>query len=72
MERQPVFVECQKCGEVWKLLTLPIGAMEFSRRAKRAGQCPNCGEIKAVTATRETEARNGVINTTTQGKKRDE
>lgn len=63
--RHALFVECRKCGERWKVATLPMDVLEFTKVAKRRGQCPNCGEKREVSpcptdgpnAVR--EARNG-------------
>lgn len=38
----PVFVECQRCGERWKIATLPEEISKIARAAKHVF-CPNCG-----------------------------
>lgn len=65
--RKAMFVECSKCGERWKVATLPIGTDEFAKALKRKGDCPNCSEKKEVFCCKTegpeavTEARNGQL-----------
>lgn len=42
--RKPLFVECGKCGERWKIATLPLEVSQIPRTT----QCPNCAESKRV------------------------
>lgn len=66
-QRKPMFVECRKCGERWKVATLPMGCDEFSKAIKRRADCPNCGEKKEVFCCKTdgqeavTESRNGTV-----------
>lgn len=61
----PLFVECSRCGERWKLVTTPIDVSDLLKICKRA-KCPNCaatGRVinlcKNVGPNAVTEARNG-------------
>jgi hypothetical protein len=40
-ERRPWFCECGRCGERWKVCTLPADSFTVSRVLKNA-TCPNC------------------------------
>lgn len=61
-ERQPLFVECRKCGERWKMATLPVSCDIL---VKLKAYCPNCYEKKDIGVChtdgpdKVTEARDG-------------
>lgn len=63
MKRKPIFAECRKCGERWKIATLPVAIDQLVKAARQT--CPNCAEKKAVVLCKTdgpekvTEARNG-------------
>jgi DNA-directed RNA polymerase subunit M/transcription elongation factor TFIIS len=65
--RKAMFVECRKCGERWKVATIPMECSAFSRAIKRRGDCPNCGEKKEVFCCKTDgpeavyESRNGTL-----------
>lgn len=40
-ERVPIFVECSKCGERWKVATIPCS---LDILAELKSRCPNCDE----------------------------
>lgn len=44
-ERKPLFAECKRCDERWKVGTLPIPCHDLG---KMNGRCPNCSEAKEV------------------------
>lgn len=47
-ERKPIFVKCKKCGERWKVATIPMELGAFVRQTRGLAGCPNCGERKEV------------------------
>jgi hypothetical protein len=44
-ERVPIFVECRRCGERWKIATTPCSVDAL---AKIKHRCPNCEERKDI------------------------
>jgi len=45
-DRKSLFAECGKCGEQWKIATLPVDLETMARL--RTCFCPNCGEREQV------------------------
>jgi DNA-directed RNA polymerase subunit M/transcription elongation factor TFIIS len=56
---QGVFVECESCGERWKVATLPMDARKFCNALKT--QCPGCGERKRLYMSKVAKSRKGKL-----------
>jgi hypothetical protein len=47
MKNGPVFVECMKCGERWKVARIPLALSTLCELTKRV-MCPNCFEKSKI------------------------
>jgi len=46
--KQALYARCGKCGEIWKIATIPMVVSAFVKQCRGHIGCPNCGERKEV------------------------